>query len=429
MRMSIRNLLNILKSSVARKNSFIADVLIIVSGSAFGQILTIIMTPALTRIYSPEHFGIFGVYMAFSTILASVYTMRYEAAIPIPKSGKEAHALFLASLIISTFFVGISLLVVLLYSEYLNEIFDFPSNAWLWVPLGAYSFAVVQSFSFFAIRTGAFSAISISKVVQGISTVVIQLVIGLYRISLGLLIGDLAGKLFAIGIYYIYARANFALLPYSFTMSDILRSAFRYWKFPVFSAISSMINRMGLQLPQIFIASQFGAVEAGWFLLAQRILGGPTTLLGQAISNVFINRIAKIRRDNPTHAVKYYLAVLYKLSLIGAMILVASYILSYMIEMLFGPQWTGAGLVIRITGPMYATRFVFFPTSQILTIFEKQEWQFVWDLLRLILVLLAFAFSKAIGYGLEETLVLLASASITAYLLLGIMTVKVLGNR
>ena len=50
-------------------NRFFIDVGTLVSGSFLGQLILLIATPFLTRIYSPEDFGVYFIYISFSTVL------------------------------------------------------------------------------------------------------------------------------------------------------------------------------------------------------------------------------------------------------------------------------------------------------------------------------------------------------------------------
>ena len=52
-----------------------------VSSTTFAQAIPLAVSPILTRIYSPDEFGVFAIYIAIFYILSSFSTMRYELAI------------------------------------------------------------------------------------------------------------------------------------------------------------------------------------------------------------------------------------------------------------------------------------------------------------------------------------------------------------
>ena len=63
------------------KNSFT-----LVSSTIVAQAIPLLLHPVLRRIYSPETFGAFAVYLNILSILVVITTFRYETAIVLPKS-------------------------------------------------------------------------------------------------------------------------------------------------------------------------------------------------------------------------------------------------------------------------------------------------------------------------------------------------------
>ena len=70
--------------------SFRNNVLTLITGTAAAQALPVVFSPLLTRLYSPEHFGLFALFVAFSSIFAVLSTGRYELAIILPEKHKKA---------------------------------------------------------------------------------------------------------------------------------------------------------------------------------------------------------------------------------------------------------------------------------------------------------------------------------------------------
>jgi O-antigen/teichoic acid export membrane protein len=50
-----------------------------------GQAITVLVSPILTRLYTPEDFGVFGVYASILGIVTVVASLRYEYALPLPE--------------------------------------------------------------------------------------------------------------------------------------------------------------------------------------------------------------------------------------------------------------------------------------------------------------------------------------------------------
>ena len=63
------------------------------SGTAISQGILIAATPILTRIFSPENFGIFALYLSIVGTISLVSSWKYELAIVLPDKDDDAKAL------------------------------------------------------------------------------------------------------------------------------------------------------------------------------------------------------------------------------------------------------------------------------------------------------------------------------------------------
>jgi len=120
------------------KNTFARGVSVLVGGTAAAQLLTVLAAPLLTRLYSPEDFGLLAVYGSLLALIGVMSSLRYELAIPLPEDDGEAANLAVLSLIL----VGISALLsgvlVLLLDTAIADALGVPALAdysWL-LPVG-----------------------------------------------------------------------------------------------------------------------------------------------------------------------------------------------------------------------------------------------------------------------------------------------------
>ena len=67
------------------KSEFNFNVFTLMVGSTLAQAIPIAITPILTRLYTPEDFGVLALFIAITSILGSVVNGRYEQAIILPK--------------------------------------------------------------------------------------------------------------------------------------------------------------------------------------------------------------------------------------------------------------------------------------------------------------------------------------------------------
>ena len=80
---------------------FTRNVITLVKGTTIAQAIPILISPILTRIYSPSEFGILAIYISLLSILSVISTGKYELAIMLPDDEEEAIQLIWLSFFMS----------------------------------------------------------------------------------------------------------------------------------------------------------------------------------------------------------------------------------------------------------------------------------------------------------------------------------------
>ena len=83
-------MLDKLKEMLNLKSEFSKNVLTLVTGTTIAQSIPIAISPILTRIYTPEDFGVLALFISITTILGTIANGRYELAIVLPKRDNNA---------------------------------------------------------------------------------------------------------------------------------------------------------------------------------------------------------------------------------------------------------------------------------------------------------------------------------------------------
>ena len=100
------------------KSEFNRNILTLMTGTTIAQAIPIAISPILTRIYTPEDFGIFAIFLAITIIIGSIANGRYELAIMIPKKDEDAINIFALGFIITTSISLLLLVLVLIFQTY-----------------------------------------------------------------------------------------------------------------------------------------------------------------------------------------------------------------------------------------------------------------------------------------------------------------------
>ena len=84
------------------KSEFSRNVLTLMTGTTIAQAIPIAISPILTRLYTPEDFGVVGLFGAISGIFGAIATGKYELAIMLPKKDEDAINIFALGFILTS---------------------------------------------------------------------------------------------------------------------------------------------------------------------------------------------------------------------------------------------------------------------------------------------------------------------------------------
>ena len=101
------------------RNKFVKNVMIVASGTAGAQLVTMLFSPIITRLYGPEAFGMMGTFMAIVNIIVPVAALTYPIAIVLAKKDNNARAIVNLSIFLSIIIAFISLTILLLFNNFM----------------------------------------------------------------------------------------------------------------------------------------------------------------------------------------------------------------------------------------------------------------------------------------------------------------------
>jgi lipopolysaccharide exporter len=98
--------------SSSQSAAFASDVLKIVSGTTIAQIIVMLSSPILTRLYGPEAFGILGIFSSITAIIGVIACLSLNYAILLPKEDEDAVNLLGMSFIVVAIVTSLTLPIV-----------------------------------------------------------------------------------------------------------------------------------------------------------------------------------------------------------------------------------------------------------------------------------------------------------------------------
>ena len=142
----------------------------LIGGTLGTYLFPVIFSPILTRIYSPEEFSIYTIYITIVQIISIVAGLRYEFGIPIAKDRYERVNLFRISVINSVIVSGLTFLFFSLLPLFIIDKNYYQISIMRYsVPLGVLLMSLFHHILYnWLLYKKSFKCISISKIIFGL---------------------------------------------------------------------------------------------------------------------------------------------------------------------------------------------------------------------------------------------------------------------
>lgn len=400
------------------KDNFLKSVLIVGTGTAGAQLLKVIASPVLSRLYTPEDFGAMAVFGSLIGLLAMVSSLKYEWAIPIATENDAYDVLTLSYGILIVFCLLITGLVMIGGRSVLGLFqSEMLLNYKYLIPLGVLALGLYTITIQWAYRGRHFKVIARTRFSQSILAVITQMGLGLgFTGPIGLLVGRILGEGSGVSVGFrliIKDRINKGLLP---NISSYKRLLIRYKDFALFSAPSQFLNYAGLQLPVFFLSALFGAAVTGAYGMATAVISLPLNIVGNSIGDVFFSEASRSIKENPYEILTLSNRLLKRLILIGLPPIIITILIGpQLFSLILGSKWQYAGEISRLLVPVVYSRFIFTPISRVYSIIEKQKEAFLLNLLRIFLVILVFSVSQSFSLSAKVTVFVYSSTMSLVY--------------
>lgn len=362
-------------------------VLTLLAGTGLAQLVSLCAIPVLTRFYSPESFGMLGLFMGCVSVLGNVAALRYELAILLPQERRDAAAVFALCLPVVILMAAATLLGVAIGRYQLAAVLGQPQLAPLlwWLPVSVLAFGFFQTLNFWATRSFSFRQVGSMQVLRAVATAVIQLGGAAMGAAAWFLVAGQACAHAIAALEWMRRtwRHDASILRPAFAPARMRAAAHRYRGFPLQGSPQVLVNSISQTLPLFLLGMLFSPQIAGFYVLAQRVLDAPSQLLSSSFRQALMPRYARaISSGSPL--VPEFARTTRFLFLTGLPVLPLLYLFGADIfAFAFGPQWHTAGtfaawlalaLVFEVSTP---------PATSLLVALERQRLQLVFETLTL----------------------------------------------
>lgn len=368
-------------------SNFIKNVLKLISGSVAAQSLSILLIPIITRIYNPDDFGVFQLFLSISGILVIVSTFSYQFAIMLPKKEEDAANITAVCVVLVTFTSLLTSVLILFLPDNVDHIFNTPgiSRYLPLIPIIIFLNGMFFVQNYWLSRKTRFGVIAGSRVSNTLTSKAFQIGFAKWSITpFGLVGGFIAGYVFADLVMLKGIKKDIQVFK-KISIKRMKEMAIQYKKFPLFSSWSAVANSISPQVPAFLLAYFYSTSVVGYFSLANQVVNMPMGIVGSAIGQVFFQKVSEVKNGNGTGDMKVIVKEVYqKLISIGIFPMILLMLIGEQIfTFAFGDNWQIAGTYVKILVPWIFLVFLSSPISTLYNVYEKQT---VWLIFSIILL-------------------------------------------
>lgn len=363
--------------------AFFRNIATLITGTTVAQAIPIAISPILTRIYTPEEFGLLALYISITSIFSVIATFRYELTIVQVQDDKDARSLIQLSFFLISIVSFFSLIFAVAYNVFDWNFLQNPDiGKWLYLaPLSIFLIGTYNVCNYWLLRKNSYQNMANGKMIQGGSISFFQVFIGFFK-STGLIVGQILGQLLSVIYIYFSSKEKWKGIKRP-ALKQCLDNAKVYKKMPIYSTPGAFADNLSLQMPIFMISYFFGTYITGIFSFTFRMLNMPSALISAAVSQVLYKKINEAIQDTHYNIMGFVLKVF---SILLALILpFAIFVWLFgepIFAFVFGEEWRKAGAIASILVIAVVIRFSVSPLSSILSI-EKNiklgvSWQFTY---------------------------------------------------
>ena len=375
-----------------KNNNYLSSFLILASGTAVSQLIPILVSPILARLYLPEDFGLLSLFLAVVSSVGMSVSGRYDLAMLLPRRISSAKQLLGLALWVTGFSSCASLFLIYLFKLTRSDFLGLQAlQGWIFfIPLALMFTGMRTTLGYWANRNSDFRMLARIQLYQAITVSLVSIVFGLVKPGFpGLMISNIAG-IFLGGIFLSIFYIND--LKYK-TLSVSVRKivcARQYKEFPCFNASSAVLDGITMGLPVFFIASYYSGNVIGFYGMVLRVSNAPLSFVSSSVGQIHLRKMIDLVH-NGGNVRLYFLKITGVLASIVSLPTIIFVLFSpWIFETVFGEKWREAGVYLQILMPSLAVRFVVSTLSFTIDATNNSHLGAIWKIIAFITTSIVF---------------------------------------
>ena len=376
----------------------------IITGSLLiTAIISFMALPFLSRFYTVEDFGVYGLALSIVSVVSTVSSLRLDQAILIANKNDKA-SLVVSGMLIAFLISFICFIALFFFKELYFCIA---------VALGVFASSIFQLIYSYNFSENKEYYCGFLNLYRSSSLIVAQLAMPFFLDTPELIYGIYFQSVLLV---ILSISVIFRLLK----VSQInLSKVFEFKDFVLINSPHALLNSFSHNMPYYFISFFLGSKAVGYYAIVERILRLPINLVSQVVRQFFIRDFSKIENDDIDRK-KSLKAVLF-MSLISApFFLFLIFIPESIYLTILGGQWSGIKGYFVILALGYWAVFCNPPVSAYIIAKRQSKWLLRFQIIELFIkiflaLLIYFIYGQSLLILLSISVALLIYNALNIY--------------
>lgn len=393
---SLRSWYNEIKKGLSTEGSFVRNSAWMFSASGLSILMQLVFFPILSRIYTPEDYGVFGVFNFYTTTLGTAILLGYNQAFILPNTERSFGALLRLTIWITLGLAALCFGIQLIWGKAILAYFHHESLghwAYMIIPVALFM-AFDRLTTDWAIRQKEFKKqMIVTTSVMG-GTKVFNILYGwaISASAAGLIwTAFLQHFLKTMAYMLVVIKGGFSHFSERFAKNEMAKQAREYKEFPLYIYWGGLINMFSSGFPSALLpVLNFSMKSVGFYNNALIVLDIPLRIFGSAITSVYSQKAAELVKSGnadlaaPTWKI-YRSLTLVSLVFLGGMMLIGEPLYAFA----FGESWRTAGAAAELLAVYYFFRMISAPLTSLFGILRREKEFFLFQLALMVARLLS----------------------------------------
>jgi O-antigen/teichoic acid export membrane protein len=378
---------------------------LIFSSKVFIIGITFLTTPILSRIYTPEEYGYFGLMSSITVVMVILSNLTLPPCLLTIK--KEEIEPTVLSIVEYAFIINLFFLVGgILVSMYVIQ-FNLGIVSVCLMTLASFLTTLTQILANLNIREKAFSKNVAVNIVENVVIRIVSLTLGFFGIGkFGLFISDLTGKLTNTVQQLISGNGRFSPSNQQifFSWLRIREVIVSNKNYALYNLPSTLIASFFNQFILWVLALTFSKSSVGYFTMAIGFLNVPLLLLTNSLQPLITSKFSTEKKEL---SYQLFLKMTSIVTIISGVIYAIVYAISQpFITIYLGESWLYSISFVQILCIPFALQLIGNSLQGAFLVFDKQRSNFIIKLVFLAILILGFSYDFITSTGLKSFVML-----------------------